>query len=121
MASNLREPNTIVLLKEHSNKMTPNDILFIDQCLGQTSSKEAFLLQNMGTNAEMQSCIMSTECSNNLEHSVLNGTRPSGMSPPNPSPQGSGSCRRGRKIVGARKIETPRKQGLLDTARPTHI
>ena len=69
--------NAIVLLREHSNKMTPSDILLYS-LLGH--HQRSFLLQQIGTKTETHA------------HTIMQSGRPSalkGMSPSNPYLQGS--------------------------------
>lgn len=68
----LPEPNTIALLKEYSNKETPNDIVIpINQCLTQppseASSWRRWKLTQRSTSGQH------AESEETLEHSVLMG------------------------------------------------
>ena len=63
---------TIVLLKEHSNKMTPNDLCYIHWSVPCSAITSKTFLWLMGTNTETGNWTMCREWEI-LEHSFLNG------------------------------------------------
>lgn len=62
--------------------MIPNDILQYHRSMPYSAIVSSFLMQQMGTNTPLTD-IMQSE--------TLECTAPNGMSPSNPSPQGSGN------------------------------
>ena len=102
------EPNTTVLLKEHSNKMTPNDILLYPQISVSGIISEVLLFRSW-------KLVQNTTSEQYAESEDFETLSYNWELPPNPSPQGSRKelCVRKRKQKDCeiqRGWVTPRKQ-----------
>lgn len=103
------KPNTIIpiiLLKQHSNKMTPNDTLLHPQIKALLNPHQRSFLWQMGINTKptTSQCI---QRGRDLEHSVLNRVSSS-------KPQGSGSQEEEER-------EKLFKQYDFEFSSPTHM